>query len=215
MSTTELGAETLTERSLEDDLTRAFDARENSSGADPGTTAEATAQGNPVSGEPNASPEAPKHWSEGDKTLFAGLPPAAKQRWIDREAEQQRGVDAKFQEIAGFRREREQWDEMFKPYARDLELQGISSTQFLSRLLAGHKYLLDSPKEAFLWLANQYGVDPKALFESRESNPHLDKLNQGFQSLEQKVNGFMTSQQQADHRAALGRVESFAQAKDD
>jgi hypothetical protein len=215
MSTTELGAETSTERSLEDDLTRAFDASENSSGADPGTTAEATAQGNPVSGEPNASLEAPKHWSEGDKTLFAGLPPTAQKRWIERETEQQRGVDAKFQEIAGFRREREQWDEMFKPYARDLELQGVSSTQFLSRLLAGHKYLLDSPKEAFLWLANQYGVDPKALFESRESNPHLDKLNQGFQSLEQKVNGFMSSQQQAEHQAALSRVESFAQAKDD
>lgn len=215
MSTPELGAETSTERSLEDDLSRAFDASENSSGEDKGTTAEATAHHEGVSGEPNASPEAPKHWSEGDKTLFAGLPPAAKQRWIDREAEQQRGVDAKFQEIAGFRREREQWDEMFKPYARDLELQGISSTQFLSRLLAGHKYLLDSPKEAVLWLANQYGVDPKTLFESRESNPHLDKLNQGFQSLEQKVNGFMTAQQQAEHRAALNRVETFAQAKDD
>jgi hypothetical protein len=215
MSTTELGAETSTERSLEDDLTRAFDASENSSGADSGTTAEATAHPSGVSGEPNASLEAPKHWSEGDKTLFAGLPPAAQKRWMERETEQQRGVDAKFQEIAGFRREREQWDEMFKPYARDLELQGVSSTQFLSRLLAGHKYLLDSPKEAFLWLANQYGVDPKALFESRESNPHLDKLNQGFQSLEQKVNGFMTAQQKAEQAAAVSRVEAFATAKDD
>jgi hypothetical protein len=215
MSTTELGAETSTERSLEDDLTRAFDASENSSGEEPGTTAEATAQGTPVSGEPNASLEAPKHWSETDRSLFSKAPREVQQRWIDRETEQQRGLDAKFQEIAGFRREREQWDEMFKPYARDLELQGISSTQFLSRLLAGHKYLLDSPKEAFLWLANQYGVDPKTLSESREANPHLDKLNQGFQSLEQKVNGFMSAQQQAEHRAALSRVEAFSTAKDE
>jgi len=215
MNEPELGAETSTERSLEEDLSRAFDASENSSGEGIGTTAEATAHPTGVSGEPNASLEAPKHWSEGDRTLFSKAPREIQQRWIDRETEQQRGVDAKFQEIAGFRREREQWDEMFRPYARDLELQGISSTQFLSRLLAGHKYLIDSPKDAFLWLANQYGVDPKTLFESRESNPHLDKLNQGFQSLQQKVDGFMSTQQRAEQQANLSRVESFAQAKDD
>lgn len=214
MSTNEAGAETST-GSLEDDLARAFDASENSSGVDSGSTAEATAQGNPVSGEPNASLEAPKHWSEGDRTLFSKAPREIQQRWVDRETEQQRGLDAKFQEIAGFRREREQWDEMFSPYKRDLELQGISSTQFLSRLLAGHKYLIDSPKDAFLWLANQYGVDPKTLFESRESNPQFDKLNQGFQSLQQKLEGIETERKRAEQQANLSRVESFAQAKDD
>lgn len=214
MSTNEAGAETST-GSLEDDLARAFDASESSSGVDSGSTAEATAQGDPVSGEPNASLEAPKHWSEGDRTLFSKAPREIQQRWVDRETEQQRGLDAKFQEIAGFRREREQWDEMFSPYKRDLELQGISSTQFLSRLLAGHKYLIDSPKDAFLWLANQYGVDPKTLFESRESNPQFDKLNQGFQSLQQKLEGIETERKRAEQQANLSRVESFAQAKDD
>lgn len=215
MNDPELGAETSTERSLEDDLSAAFDASANSPEGGSGTTAEATAQGNPVSGEPNASLEAPKHWSEGDRTLFSKAPREVQQRWIDRETEQQRGLDAKFQEIAGFRREREQWDEMFSPYKRDLELQGISSTQFLSRLLAGHKYLIDSPKDAFLWLANQYGVDPKTLFESRESNPQFDKLNQGFQSLQQKLEGIETERKRAEQQANLSRVESFAQAKDD
>lgn len=214
MSTNEAGAETST-GSLEDDLARAFDASESSSGVDSGSTAEATAQGDPVSGEPNASLEAPKHWSEGDRTLFSKAPREIQQRWVDRETEQQRGLDAKFQEIAGFRREREQWDEMFSPYKRDLELQGISSTQFLSRLLAGHKYLIDSPKDAFLWLANQYGVDPKTLFESRESNPQFDKLNQGFQSLQQKLEGIETERKRAEQQANLSRIESFAQAKDD
>lgn len=214
MSTNDPGAETST-GSLEDDLSRAFDASESSSGVDPGTTAEATAHPEGVSGEPNASLEAPKHWSEGDRSLFSKAPREIQQRWVDRETEQQRGLDAKFQEIAGFRRERDQWEEMFKPYARDLELQGISSSQFMSRLLAGHKYLLDSPKEAFLWLTNQYGVDPKTLFESRESNPQFDKLNQGFQSLQQKLDGLETERKRADQQASLSRVESFAQSKDD
>lgn len=206
--------ETSADISLEDSLSQAYDASTGSSEGAQTQTADATAR-ETVSGEPNASLEAPKHWSEADRTLFASAPPAIQRRWIDRETEQQRGVDAKFQEIAAFRREREQWDEMFRPYARDLELNGISQSQFLSRLLAGHKYLQDSPKEAFLWLANQYGVDPKTLFESRESNPALDKLNSGFQSLSQKVDGFVTSQQQAQMQANLGKVESFATAKDD
>lgn len=215
MSTTELGAETSTEKSLEESLSQAFDASESSSGEGTGTTAEATAHPTGVSGEPNASLEAPKHWSEGDRTLFSKAPREVQQRWIDRETEQQRGVDAKFQEIAGFRRQREEWDEMFRPYSRDLELNGISQTQFLQRLIGGHKYLSESPKEAFLWLANQYGVDPKTLFESRESNPQFDKLNEGFQSLKQELNGFKTSAQQAEHQANLSKVESFATAKDD
>lgn len=219
MNETETGAETSTgQESLEESLSRAFDASENSSGEGTTPTADATAQpSQAVSGEPNASPvEAPRHWSENDRTLFATLPPTVQKRWIDRETEQQRGLDAKFQEIAGFRRQREQLDDLLAPYNRDLELQGMSGIQFLQRLVSGHKYLLDSPKEAFLWLAQQYGVDPKALLESREqSNPQVDKLNQGFQSLQQKVDGFFTAQQQAAFQGNLDRVQTFATATDE
>lgn len=210
------GAETSAGPTLEESLGRAFDAGSSSSGEGAATTAETSAQSSTVSGEPaQAILEAPKHWSEGDRTLFGKAPREIQQRWIDREAETERGINAKFQEIAGFRREREQLDEMFGPMARDLELQGLSRTQLIQSMLGVQKFLLEKPAEALRWLASQYGVDPKTLAEAPASNPQFDSLNSRFQSLENQLKGFVTGQQQAELRSNLDRVEAFATAKDE
>lgn len=207
------GAETSTD-SIEDDLSAAFSPDDSPSGDTSTPPAEASAQAT-VSGEPKTALEPPRHWPEADRTLFAKAPPEIQQRWIAREGETQKGLDQKFQEIAGFRREREQLDEMFAPFARDLELGGTSRTQFIGSLLGAHRYLRESPKEAVLWLCEQYGVDPAVLNAPSEANPQLEPLIKGFQTLEQKVNGFFTQQQQAEHATNLSRVQQFAEAKDE
>jgi hypothetical protein len=48
------------------------------------------------------------------------------------------------------------------PLARDLELQGVNRMQFMQSLVGAHKYFLEKPREAALWVLNQYGVDPKS-----------------------------------------------------
>lgn len=206
------GTETSTD-SISDDLSAAFSPE---TVADSAQTADATAQpSQAVGGEAEAALEAPKHWSEADRTLFGTAPRPIQQRWIDREREQQKGLDAKFQEIAGFRREREQLDEMFAPMARQLELQGTSRTQLIQSMLGVQKFLLENPNEAVKWIAQQYGADLAALNEPSKSDPQFDRLNQGFQSLEKRLNGFVSAQQQAEHQANLGKVENFASAKDE
>lgn len=159
--------------------------------------------------------EPPKHWADADKTLFAKAPPEIQQRWLAREAEQQKGLDGKFQEIAGFKREREVLDEMFAPLARDLELRGISRPQFIQSLLGAHKYLASEPQKAIRWLAEQYNVDLSTLNEQAQSNPQAEALMREIHGLKTQVNGFMSVQQQAEHQANYGKVESFAEAKDD
>lgn len=187
---------------------------------DKAPAADATAQvEKPVSGEAEKAPletvEPPKHWADADKALFAKAPKEIQQRWLARETEQQKGLDAKFQEIAGFKREREQLDELFSPLSRDLELNGISRVDFTRRMLGVHNILRDDPKQAFRWLAEQYGFDLSTLNEQEQQNPQLDKLMKGFQGLETRVNGFVSQQTQAEQKANLDKVEGFATAKDD
>lgn len=214
--------------SLHDDLTAAFESVGTETSADTdkaAPAADATAQsadkGPTASGEANKAPvetavEPPKHWSDSDKQLFTRAPKDLQQRWISREAEQQKGVDAKFQEIAGYRREKEAFDEVFGPLNRDLELNGISRVDFTRRMLGIHNVLRDDPKQAFRWLAEQYGYDLSTLNEQEQSvNPQFAELMKKTQNLERQLSGFATQQQQADHQANLGKVESFANEKDE
>lgn len=199
--------------SISDDLSAAFGTETS---AEPAPTADATAQPETVvSGEAEAALDAPKHWSEGDRSLFVKAPREVQQRWLDREKEYTKGFDAKAQEAAAMRREREQLDELLSPFARDLELRGMPRQQFLGSLIGAHKFLLENPNEAIKWIAQQYGVELSALNESAQPDPQLSRLNKGFQTLEQRLNGFVGAQQQAEHQANLGKVQTFAEAKDD
>lgn len=212
----ETGAETSAdELSLHDELSQAFGAE---TPTEPKDATASAAQPGAASGEPNATEvalEAPKHWNEADKALFAKAPREVQQRWIGRETEQQKGLDAKFQEIAGFRREREQLDELMAPLARDLELQGVNRMQFIQSLVGAHKFFLEKPREAALWVLNQYGVDPKSLLEESPADPRLAQVDQRFQKLETTFNGLVEQQQAAAHAERLSRVQNFAAAKDE
>lgn len=199
--------------SIGDELNSAF-GTETSAEA-PVQAADATAQGVPVSGEAEATLEAPRHWTEGDRSLFGNAPREIQQRWLSRETEYTKGFDTKAQEVANFRREREQQDQIFAPFDRDLELRGLSRQQFMGSLIGAHKLLLENPAEGLKWVAQQYGVDPAALLEQKQSDPQFDRLSQGFQKLNQRLDGFVSASQKAEHEANVGKVQAFAEAKDE
>lgn len=219
MSDPEVGLETAADLSIEDELTQAFGAETPAETDSPPAGAAQPPSSPGTVGDPQsiAAPMAvaPQHWSEADKTLFGKAPPEIQQRWIAREAELQRGYDAKFQEVAGFRREREQYDQVLAPFRRDLELRGLSPVQFIQSLTSGHKYLQESPREALLWLAQTYGVDPKTLVQSPEAtDPKYAQLEQRLNQVSGQFESFTSRQQQAAQAENLSRVTSFAEAKD-
>jgi len=216
MSTPEslVGAETQANFSA-DDLASALDSSSTTT-QDAGTTATAPA-GATQSGEQNAnqsSLEAPKHWSDEVKALFGKVPPEVQSHWLNWDKHQARSYDTKFQELAAFRRERDRLEELFQPYSRDLELQGLDRMQFLQSLLGGHKYLLESPREAMAWLAQQYGVDLKELVTPAEQDdPKLAGLMSKIAGLEQRVTGFTTTAQQREQQQRVEQIRGFAEAK--
>lgn len=200
------GTETST---LEDSLSAAFDGATPS---DDSASQQATAPGSPASGELKPL-EPPKHWSEADRTLFGSAPRNIQERWVSREQEIARGLDAKFQEVAGFRKEREDYDRLLSPYKRDLELQGVQPTQFLGALLGWHKYLQDNPREGLQRLAQAYGIDPKSLTEAVQDNPQIAKVLGELNQVKTEFGAFRNEAQQRENQANLSRVEAFADAK--
>jgi len=221
------------EPSLRDELASAFDSAETSA-AGSGTTDTATAQApdapgsspgkQPVGGDQSASPqplEVPQHWKDADKALFAKAPPEIQQRWIERETEQQKGVDAKFQEVASYRKEREEIDQIFQPFAREMELNGVSRTAAINQLVAAHRFLMEKPLEATKWLLQSYKVDPEALIASltgedgQTADPNFKTLENNFLQLSSKLDGFLEQQTKAQHEKALTDVTLFAEAKDE
>lgn len=200
--------------SLDDDLAAAFEGAETPA-PDDTAPADASAQAkSPASGE--AVLEPPKHWSDADKAIYGKLTPEAQSRWIAREKEIQKGLDEKFQEIAGFRRERERIDEVFKPYARELELHGIDRTQLIQSLLSGFAYLRESPNDAVKWLAQQYGADLAKIVSPPEqppADPQVRSLQQNFQHLNSQFQGIISHQQAQAQKEQYSRVSSFAESK--
>lgn len=212
------GAETSTGSSIESQLSAAFGGETSTESS--ATTAPATAPAT-VSGEQNAdsgttvSLEAPKHWTDVDKGLFAKAPRDIQQRWLDRETETARSYDSKYQELAAFRRERDQLEELFKPFSRDLELAGGNRLQLIQSLLGAHKYIQEDPRAAFQWIAQQYGVDLGELLKPAETDtdPRYSKLTQELNAMRGQLNGFVRQSQTSQQEANLSRVSSFAEAK--
>lgn len=178
-----------------------------------GATAPATDSGTTTA----AALEPPKHWNEEAKGFFTKAPPDLQKHWIAREAERDKSLDSKYQEIAAFRREREQLDEMFGPYTRDLELRGATRPQFIQSLLGAHKFLLEKPAEALKWLAQEYGIDPSKLSESPAAKPDtaITKLEAEVKQTRDELGRFTAQQKEAETKANLSKVQAFAQAKDD
>lgn len=219
MSEPEVGLETAADLSIEDELSQAFGPETAASDlGTPANAAQPASSAAPVSdsqSQPVTTPGAPQHWSEADKALFSKAPPEIQQRWIARETELQRGYDAKFQEVAGFRREREQYEQILSPFKRDLELRGLSPVQFIQSLTGVHKWLQESPREAMSWICEAYKVDPKILLQPQEGvDPRYAQLEQRLNQVTGQFESYTTQAQQAAQAERLSRVQSFAEAKD-
>lgn len=214
MSEATEGTETSTP-SIEESLAAGF---EGATSIDTGSTTDKTTAPPPAaSGDPNAAPnplEPPKHWTEVDRTLFGKAPRDIQQRWIDREAETARGLDAKFQEIAGFRKERDQYSEILQPYQRELDMQGLTAPQFVKSLVSWQRMIQENPREGILRLAQTYGVDPAQLLDSTtQVDPNFAKLQEKLNQVETKFSGFLSEAQKREQEANLSRVQTFAEEK--
>jgi hypothetical protein len=151
--------------------------------------------------------EAPQHWPQQDRELFAQQNPQTQQWLLQRHRAMEGDYTRKQQEIAEHRRQYEQqiqfaeqarqiWDPLAQRYAR----QGISPVQIQQMSAAWVQRLNEDPKAALLELAREFNVDPAQLMEQQDyvdpQTQQLQMLHQNQQRLEQTLQQRDQQQQQ-------------------
>ncbi|MDP6804614.1 MAG: hypothetical protein QF902_04690 [Rhodospirillales bacterium] len=82
---------------------------------------------------------APEHWSQADKDNFASMPVEHREWFLGIRKSLERGYQEKFEETAGYRKEREALDEVFKPHDEEIALSGSDRVGAIRQLLAAHR----------------------------------------------------------------------------
>ena len=166
-----------------------------------------------VSGDPDVL-QAPQHWSEADRTLFVSAPRPVQERWLAREQETERGFNERGQQLSQLKKDRESWDEIFGTIDQELKLSGTSRHQFVQNLVAWNDYIAKNPLEGLRRLAQQFGVDAKALTENpSNTDPAVSEALKRVDALSQKLTERESREQQQALERNRAAVESFANAK--
>lgn len=171
--------------------------------------------------KPDETPLAPhEHWSKEDKEAFAAAPRSVQAAWLRREAQIEAGLNKKFQELSGFRKEQEELQEIFAPYSREMELAGLNRAQAIRQLVAAHNYLQQDPLNAIAWLAQNYQIDPSQFSElyassGKQEDPEMARLRQELNELRGNFTGLTAAQEEARRAENVARVQAFAEEKDE
>jgi hypothetical protein len=199
------------ETSLHDDLAAGFEGAETSA---PDTSQSDTpAPSATPSGDPSPL-EAPKHWTEGDRTLFGSAARPIQERWIAREKEYRDGFNQRGQELAGFKRERDAWNELFNPFDGDLRLQGLNRHQYVQSLIEWNHRFHENPAAAIRMAAEQLGVDLKGLLEApAQTDPALAKLRDELTGIRSELSQRDLRAREAEFKSNQDKVASFADEK--
>ena len=197
--------------SLDQDLAAAFDDAEG---------VEATAE--PVAEpEPELEPLEPPHmWGKEYKDTFnewGNLENgrAYQEAMTKLYGETQAHVTKKEQEAAAYRREVDQWNSMFQPYANEFRMRGITPHAVTNQMLGYYQALQSDPAQAIQRLAKEHGVDLEKMVQEQPYIPPevaaMQKQLEQMQAAQQQREQYAA---QAEQHQALQRIETFAKATD-
>jgi len=151
--------------------------------------------------------EAPEHWSQERKELFARVDPDVQQAWIDREAEYERGIQQKAQEAASYR-------QAIEPIKQHLHMRGMSETQWIQQMAAYTDALERDPLGVIKAVAQQYGVDLGNLDQGSDEfvDPQVKGMQDQIRELERQIR---ESQQTAQQQQASAQEQAIAAFRDE
>lgn len=150
-----------------------------------------------------AEMEAPQHWSDSDKTLFAGQPREVQQFMLDRHKAMEGDYTRKSMEVADFRRTWEPVQDIFAPYEQELRASGTSPGQLVNQWAGTYLALQNDPAGTLRALANQYGVDLAADDEGY-TDPVVGNLQQQLHQLQNS----MAQREQMEYASKQAAIES-------
>lgn len=228
-----------TEESLTESLSQAYDELENKdSDSDDASDGDEVAQpaketeGEEVEEGQEAATEvteeveavdAPHSWRADEKELFKSLPPQLQKQISEREMQRERVFTQRTTELSQKLKQYGELDEIFQPYATELEARGATPAQVVRQLVAIQKMMDDNPKETISRIAAGYGLTPEEFLiqqsQAGETNPQmkqvLTELNALKASIAQREEQGVLQQRQAyEDSMTQQEISTFAEGVD-
>lgn len=162
----------------------------------------------------SAPSNAPAHWSDQRKAQFDALTEfgeqgaAIQQTWLDREAEYERGIQAKAQEAAQYR-------QAIDPIRQYLQMSGMDESAWIRQMAGYTMALQNDPLSVIQQVARQYGVDLGALNQETDEfvDPQVQKLQEQLQTIQQQLQQSQQTAQQERTTATERAIQSFRDEK--
>ena len=191
---------------------------------DEGAGEEETPEPEEAAEEPG-EPATPEHWAADDRAAFEKLPPEAKQPYLDARKSLERGFQAKFDEIATIRKDREAIDEMFGPVKDDMARAGLDTVGAVRHLIGWRQFIMTKPEQAIAEIAKTHGVDLRKLSGEDAAEPEdeidpatgqkISEINSRIENLEKTTTKSQEAAAQQVQREALQLIDTFKAATDD
>lgn len=132
--------------------------------------------------------------------------------------ETQGHVTRKEQEAAQYRHAVNQWNEMFSPMERELQMRGTNPQALTKQLIGYYSAIQENPIQGIARIAGDFGVTENDIREFLDGQPYVPPEVQGLQRQVQTMQQALEQeQQQAEQRKAIEvqqRIESFASEQD-
>lgn len=164
--------------------------------------------------------EAPSHWPQADREVFARLEPPARSFLMRRHREMEADYTRKTQDLAAQRRTAEEFEEAARPYAAMIRAEGATPvTAFRTLLETANLLRTGTPvqkAQALQRTARQFGVDLNAngggspMASLSGESGAVAQMAARTAHLEQELRQVQQAQQGAAHANSWHAVEAFA-----
>ena len=203
---------------IEVDTDSSDDTAEGYEAADAEATPESGTPESDVEPEPDAL-AAPKTWPAEHREAFEHLPEEQQSFMMQREQERDAAFTRKPTELAEQRKQVEGLQGVLAPYRQQMQANGISEAEYVSRLMSYDNALRQNPKQALQSLAQHYGIrlsndSGVDYVEETPSDPQILQLQQQLNQTQAHIQTMQQSQTMAQQQQLVDQVESFATAKD-
>jgi hypothetical protein len=161
--------------------------------------------------KPEPAPQAiqpPQSWSAPAKAVFASLPPEVQQEVLKRERDYSTGIEAKSLEAKRY----EPLEQIIGPRREAWTRQFGSPEKGLQTLIGISENASRDPEGFVRWFAQNSGLDLAKLAEAQANQPPQDPRVAALERQVSQLNGFLTSQQQAQQQQQLNSLSSVVEA---
>lgn len=163
--------------------------------------------------------QAPDHWSEEDRSMFAELGKEAKEFLLRRHKQMEGDYTRKTQENAEAIKVGKLLDEAMDPTVRsELRRIGVDNEGYIRQMLNWHHMSVNDPVGFVRSITQQLRLDPAAVFDKdwvQKASQPPDPSSQRIEAIEQHLSREQADRQRQMVQSTEQRINEFRDAKND